>query len=47
MANEDPNRDDPYARGSFSMRPAARWQVWAMTVAGVVVVVALLAYAVA
>ncbi len=47
MANENDNHDDPYARGSFSMRPAARWQVWAMTVVGVVVVVALLVYVVA
>ncbi len=42
----DPNRRDParFARESFSMRPAASWQVGAMAVAAVAVVVLLLLY---
>jgi hypothetical protein len=35
---------EKYVRESYTMRPAAKWQVWAMTAAGVVVVVLLLAY---
>ena len=43
--NEGPRDPERFARDSFSMRPAAKWQVWAMTAAGVTVVVLLLAYA--
>jgi hypothetical protein len=44
---EGPRDPERYVRESYSMRPAAKWQVWAMTAAGVVVIVILLAYAIA
>jgi hypothetical protein len=40
-SQRDPEK---YVRESYTMRPAAKWQVWAITAAGVVVVVLLLAY---
>lgn len=44
MSENQQNRDDPYARDSFSMRRMTRWQLWAITIVAIVVVVALLVY---
>ena len=41
MHERDPEK---YARESFSMRRPAAWQTTAMTVAGIAIVIALLAY---
>lgn len=43
MANNDPRDPERYARQSFSMRPAASWQVWLMTAAAVLILIGLLA----
>jgi hypothetical protein len=42
MHERDPEK---YARESFSMRRPTTWQTSAMTVAGIAIVIALLAYA--
>lgn len=44
MSENQQNRDDPYARDSFSMRRMTRGQVWAITIAAIVIVVALVVY---
>lgn len=38
---------EKYARESFSFRSMKRWQLWGITLAAIVVVVALVAYGVA
>ena len=35
MAEKQKNSDDPYARGSFSMRRMTRGQIWAIAVVAI------------
>lgn len=44
MAETEKRNEDFYAKDSFSMRPATKWQVQAITIVAAVVVIALLAY---
>ncbi len=44
MAKKQPKADDSYARDSFSMRRMTRWQVWAITIVAIVIVVGLVVY---
>lgn len=45
MNANSPRNDDPYARGSFTFRRMEKWQLWSITIVGVVILVALLVYA--
>lgn len=40
-------QDDKYARESFSFRSMKRWQLWGITLAAAVVVVAAVSYGIA
>lgn len=40
-------KDDSYARESFTFRRMKRWQLWSITVASIVIVIALLLYTLA
>lgn len=45
MAENVTNRDDKFARESFTFRRMTAWQVWSISIAAAVVFIVALAYA--
>lgn len=45
MAHRQQTPEDPYARDSFSFRGMKKWQLWAITIVAVAVVIAVILYA--
>lgn len=46
MAQNASNRDDKFARESFTFRRMTPWQLWSISIAAAAVVIVLLIYAI-